>query len=143
MFLGIDHVGFMIEDPARAGAFMKALGLSLNDQGVGPGYGVSCQFWQFSPAPEEVALELVTPTRDDSAISAPLATRGPGLYHVAFEVDDLEGDAEQLVKAGFVNIDGSAQEGARPGMQVVYLYSPDPVNSLMELVQYEKPKRRR
>src|SRR3712207_663287 len=69
MFLGIDHVGFMTDDPVRAGVFMKLLGMSLNDQGVGPGYGVACDFWQFSAAPEEVALELVTPTRNDSAIS--------------------------------------------------------------------------
>ena len=142
MFLGIDHVGFMIADPVRAGTFMKMLGLSLNDQGTGPDYGVACDFYQYSSAPEEVALEMVTPTRDDSAISAPLAARGPGLYHVAFEVDDLEGDAQQLVAGGFVDIDGGPQGGARPGMRVIYLYLPDPVGSLMELVQYETPKRR-
>lgn len=143
MFLGIDHVGLMTDDPGRAGTFMKLLGMSLNDQGAADAYGVSCDFWQFSAAPGEAAVELVAPTRDDSAISAPLGSRGPGLYHVAFETDDLDGDAEQLVDEGFVRIDDGAHEGARPGMRVMFLFLPEPVNSLIELVQYDEPRRRR
>ncbi|GAA2515422.1 hypothetical protein Ahu01nite_080910 [Winogradskya humida] len=143
MFLGIDHVGLMTDDPARAGTFMKLLGMSLTDQGAADAYGVSCDFWQFSDDARETAVELVAPTRDDSAIAVPLSTRGPGLYHVAFEVDDLDADAEELVAAGFVRIDEDPHPGARPGMRVQFLYLPEPVNSLMELVQYDQPRRRK
>jgi methylmalonyl-CoA/ethylmalonyl-CoA epimerase len=141
VILGIDHVGVVTEDPDGVGAFLDALGMRRTEDGTAPGYGVSCDFWQFSPAPAEPAVEVVAPVEPDAAVHDYLAKNGPGLYHVAFEVDDLTAELSRLRRNGFVPIDREPCRGARPGMSVAFLYLPKPAAFLVELVAYPTPRR--
>ena len=141
MILGIDHVGVVTEDPAAVGAFLDALGMTRTEDGTAPDYGVSCDFWQFSPAPAEPAVEVVAPVAPDAAVHDYLAKNGPGLYHVAFEVDDLEGELTRLRRNGFIPIDREPCRGARAGMRVAFLYLPKPAAFLVELVDYQTRRR--
>lgn len=141
MLLGLDHVGLATDDPDGAGVFLKLLGMVRESGGTADAYGVSCDFWQFSRAADEPAVELVAPARDESAIATWLGQKGPGLYHLAFEVDDLEADAKMLETNGFLPIDEEPCAGARPGMRVMFLYLAAPAEVLVELVQYDTPRR--
>lgn len=132
----IDHVGFATGDPAGLTTLMGQLGLGLTDQGTADEYGVACEFWAPAADPAGTALELVSPTRDDSAIAGRLAGAGPGLYHLAVEVDHLEREMGRLRAAGLLPVDRQPCKGARPGMRVAFLYAKRPAGLLVELVQY-------
>ena len=141
MILGLDHVGLLTTDLSTAGARLTDLGLDRVEAGVADGYGVACEFWQADSAPDSFAIELVAPVRDDSAVANRLERQGPGLYHVAFEVDDLAEEAARLRRSGFVPVDRAPTDGARPGMQVMFLFLGKPANLMIELVRYDEPRR--
>ncbi|MFI5757215.1 VOC family protein [Streptomyces sp. NPDC051569] len=136
MILGVDHVGLATADPAGAGAQLAALGLVLADQGEADAYGVACEFWQLPGERAGTAVELVSPTRAGSAVDGRLAGVGPGLYHLAFVVDDLAHETDRLRRGGLIALDAEPCRGARPGMSVTFLYQPEPAELLVELVHY-------
>jgi len=136
MILGIDHIGLATHDPAGVGAAMAALGMRMADGGIAESYGVTCEFWQHPGAGDRPAVELVAPAREDSAVTAYLDRRGPGLYHIAFQVDDVELELARLRGHGFVPVDREPCAGARPGMRVAFMYVRKPAGLLIELVQY-------
>jgi methylmalonyl-CoA/ethylmalonyl-CoA epimerase len=136
VILGIDHIGLATEDADGVAVALGALGMRRDDGGLAPEYGVTCDFWSFAAVGRQPAVELVSPARPDSSVSQHLARRGPGLYHLAFEVDDLEGELARLRGSGFVQIDATPCAGARPGMRVGFLYLPKPAATLIELVHY-------
>jgi methylmalonyl-CoA/ethylmalonyl-CoA epimerase len=146
VILGIDHVGIITEDPAGAGKFLTALGMHSSDAGIAAGYGVACEFWQYDrgePSPRtplgqarQPAVEIVSPARDDSAVSDQLTKSGPGLHHVAYEVTGIDDERARLRHTGYIEVDRAPHDGARPGMRVVFMYAPRPAGLLIELVEY-------
>ena len=136
MILGIDHIGIATDDPDDVAGYLTPLGLGLAQRGPAPAYGVDCQFWRAGGAQRGPAVELVSPATEGSAVRAYLDSRGPGLYHLAFEVDDLLQDMADLRAAGYVPIDDEPRAGGRPGMRVAFLYLRKPAGLLVELVQY-------
>ena len=141
MILGIDHVGVLTKDLDKAGAQLDKLGMRKVDEGPAEDYGVACAFYQLTDDPAAVAVELVAPTREDAVVSGRLAKHGPGPYHVALEVDDLEAESARLRDSGFALLDEKPCAGARPGMRVAFLYLGKPTALLIELVQYDQPRR--
>ena len=51
--------------------------------------------------------------QDQSIISRYIASRGPGLHHIAFKVRDIDGLLENLLKAGHTLIDTVGRSGSR------------------------------
>jgi methylmalonyl-CoA/ethylmalonyl-CoA epimerase len=145
VILGIDHIGLATDDAAGAGAFLTALGMRQTDTGIAEAYGVSCEFWAYDSDRRDLsrggwpAIETVCPLRADSSVTGRLARNGPGLYHVAFTVDDIGAEILRLREHGFAPIDTHPQIGAREGMQVAFMYAPKPASILIELVRYGRP----
>ncbi|MFE9420012.1 VOC family protein [Streptomyces griseofuscus] len=136
MILGIDHIGLATGRPDRAGAQLAVLGLARTDRGEAEAYGVDCEFWSLPGDRGGTAVELVSPARPDSAVSGRLAAVGPGFYHIALTVDDLDGETARLRREGFLALDAEPCQGARPGMRVAFLYLPEPAELMVELVHY-------
>jgi methylmalonyl-CoA/ethylmalonyl-CoA epimerase len=136
VIIGIDHIGLATEDPGGVATFLTALGLGKDDEGIAESYGVACEFWSHPSAGGQPAIELVTPVREDSALSDHFLRRSPSLYHVAFEVDDLDAELARLRGHRLVPVDAEPCAGARPGMRVAFMYVPKPAALLIELVQY-------
>jgi methylmalonyl-CoA/ethylmalonyl-CoA epimerase len=138
VILGIDHVGLATDDPDGVGTFMHSLGLRKHDSGVARDYGVACAFWGAPGRPDGPAIEVVSPLQGQSAVSDLLERSGPGLFHVALVVDDIELEFKRLRRERFLAVDSRPCRGARPGMRVVFMYLRKPAGLLIELVQYDE-----
>jgi methylmalonyl-CoA/ethylmalonyl-CoA epimerase len=139
VILGIDHIGVATSDPAQAAAFLDALEMSPAESGPAEDYGVACQFWRYPGQPAMPAIEIVSPTQDDSAIAGRLTRDGPGLYHIAFAVQGIEAELNRLRAASFSTVDSSPRCGAIRGMRVAFMYARRPAGLLIELVEYGDP----
>ena len=135
MILRIDHIGIATGEPAGLAGYLTALGMSITDSGVAAQYGVACEFWQRG---DEPLIELVSPAAAGSTLDGHLARSGPGLHHIAVEVDRIEQELDRLRRAGFTAVDQEPCRGAREGMLVAFTYLPRPAGMLIELVQYNR-----
>lgn len=141
MILGVDHVGVLTGQLEKAGKDLEAVGFSRVEQGAAEEYGVACEFFQLTGDPAAFAIELVAPLSEEAVVSAKLKADGPGPYHVALEVDDLEAEIERLRASGFLAVDAKPCPGARTGMRVAFMYLGRATGLLIELVQYAEPRR--
>jgi methylmalonyl-CoA/ethylmalonyl-CoA epimerase len=134
--LPIDHVAIAVPDLDAAGAW-SALGLprSGDDEDV-PGQGVRVRALRAG----EGLIELVAPTTPTSPVARFLATRGPGLHHVALRVPDVEEAVARLLAAGAAFVDPTPRPG-RAGTRVVFLHPRWTGGTLVELVEHAHASR--
>jgi methylmalonyl-CoA epimerase len=74
-------------------------------------------------------VELLAPTGEDTPVGKFLASRGPGMHHVAYEVTDVEAALAELVANGAELIDVSPREGLF-GLEVAFVH-PDSVHGVL------------
>ena len=72
----------------------------------------------------ESRVELLAALGDDTPVGKFLAKRGPGMHHVAYEVDDVPSALAHLAEAGAELIDTEPREGMF-GLEVAFI---DPVS---------------
>ena len=82
----------------------------------------------------ESRIELLEPTSDDSPISKFLKKRGPGIHHIAVEVDDIAASLALLKSQGMRLIDEEPRLGAE-GCLVAFVHPASTNGVLLELVQ--------
>lgn len=80
-------------------------------------------------------LELLAPTRPDSAVAKFLAKRGPGMHHLAYAVPDVAAALAAHRAAGAQLIDEAPRPGAG-GHLVAFLHPRSTGGVLVELVQH-------
>jgi methylmalonyl-CoA epimerase len=74
-------------------------------------------------------IELLVPTGDDTPVGRFLARRGPGMHHVAYEVDDVGSALAALERAGAELIDQAPRRGLF-GLEVAFVH-PDAVHGVL------------
>ena len=79
-------------------------------------------------------LELLAPTRDDSAVAKFLARRGPGMHHLCYRVDDIAAELDRYRAAGARLIDEAPRPGAA-GHLVAFIHPKSTGGVLVELLQ--------
>ena len=79
-------------------------------------------------------IELVEPMAPDSPVTKFLATRGPGIHHVAWRVDDLEAAIARLVDEGLRMIDTAPRPGSH-GTKIAFIHPKATGGVLTELVE--------
>jgi methylmalonyl-CoA/ethylmalonyl-CoA epimerase len=79
-------------------------------------------------------IELIAPVVDDSGVARFLEARGPGLHHIAYEVDDLDAALDELAAAGFELIDRTPRRGLG-GHRVAFIHPTSAGGALTELVE--------
>ena len=127
----LDHVGIAVADLDQALAFYRdALGLEIDPAEEVPSQQVRAHF---IPAGGP-SLELLEATSATSPIAASIARRGPGLHHVALEVDDLAAALEELASRGVRLIDRVPRPGAH-GSLVAFIHPESTHGVLVELKQ--------
>lgn len=74
-------------------------------------------------------VELLAPLGIDTPVGRFLAQRGPGMHHVAYEVDDVAAAIEQLEAEGVELVDSAPRPGLF-GLQVAFVH-PDAVHGVL------------
>jgi methylmalonyl-CoA epimerase len=131
MIRGIDHVAIAVEDlDAAIQLFETVLGLKVTHREEIAGYGVRVA----TLATGGTDIELVQGTTPDSPITKFIASRGPGMHHVAFRTDDIDGELADMKKRGVDLIDPTPRPG-KQGSRVAFLHPRATGKVLCELVQ--------
>jgi len=137
----IDHIAIVVQDIERALSFWKdALGLELTHIEEVPSQE---SIVAFLPSGES-EIELVKPTTGTSGVAKYLAKRGPGMHHICFEVDDIEGTLAQLKERGIQLINETPTIGTG-GKKIAFIHPHSTSGVLVELYELtpEEPRRRR
>jgi methylmalonyl-CoA epimerase len=110
MFSRIDHIGVAVEDlDAAISLYEGTAQMTLVHREVVTEQGVEAVLLDVG----ENHVELLAPTGPDTPVGKFLAKRGPGLHHVAYQVNDIEATLQQLSAAGVVLIDQTPRIGIR------------------------------
>lgn len=131
----LDHIGIAIDQPALIALFESLLGTAPYKTEAVEREGVQTIFFGDGGTPGVAPkLELLEATRDGSPIARHLDRRGPGLHHLAFEVDDIERHIERVRALGIRPLADAPKPGA-DGKRIVFLHPKDTAGVLVELVE--------
>jgi methylmalonyl-CoA epimerase len=130
----IDHVGIAIADVAAAKHFYEDLiGLTLTREEVVSDQGVRTFFYPIAGVKLEL-LESITP---DGPIARYLEKRGPGMQHLALEVDDITAAIIELKAKGVRMLDDVPRKGVE-NTRIAFVHPKDSHGVLLELVELPK-----
>jgi methylmalonyl-CoA/ethylmalonyl-CoA epimerase len=83
----------------------------------------------------ESLVELLEADTPDSPIGRFLEKRGPGIHHICFSVDDLDGTLARCREAGLRLIDQRPRTGAE-GKRIAFLHPSSTGGILVELSEH-------
>jgi methylmalonyl-CoA epimerase len=123
---GIHHLGVAVEDLDEAlSTYERLFGAELEHRATVPDQGVEAA----SVRVGDGRVELLEPLEGDTPVGRFLAKRGPGMHHVAYEVEDVRAAVSQLAESGAEMIDEQPREGLF-GLQVAFVH-PDSVHGVL------------
>jgi methylmalonyl-CoA/ethylmalonyl-CoA epimerase len=131
VFKRIDHIGVAVEqiEPALA-LYRDSFQLTLAHREVVEEQGVEAVLLDVG----ENHVELLAPLGADTPVGKFLAKNGPGLHHVAYQVQDIDATLGALKQAGLALIDETPRAGIR-GSRVAFMHPRATDGVLTELVQ--------
>ena len=131
MFGRIDHIGVAVEDlDAAIALYEGSYGMTLVHHETVTEQGVEAVLLDVG----ENHVELLRPLAEDTPVGKFLAKRGPGLHHVAYQVEDIEATLAALSEAGLRLIDKTPRTGIRSS-RVAFLHPASSGGVLTEIVQ--------
>jgi methylmalonyl-CoA/ethylmalonyl-CoA epimerase len=131
MFGRIDHVGVAVSDlDAAVTLYEGTFGMPVAHRETVDSQGVEAVLLDVG----ESHVELLAPLAEDTPVGRFLASRGPGLHHVAYRVDDVAATLDALRSAGVRLIDEAPRSGIR-GSRVAFLHPSASGGVLTEIVQ--------
>jgi methylmalonyl-CoA/ethylmalonyl-CoA epimerase len=115
---GIHHLGVAVEDLDEALAtYERLFGAELEHRELVPEQGVEAAAVRVG----ESRVELLASLGADTPVGKFLANRGPGMHHVAYEVDDLRETLAHLARSGAELIDDEPRQGLF-GLEVAFVH---------------------
>lgn len=127
----VDHVAIAVRDlDAAIDWYKQTFGATVAHREVVERDGVEEALLSVADS----YIQLLTPTRDDSPVAKYLDTKGEGIHHVGYRVDDCAAALTQAVAAGARAIDDAPRPGSR-GTTVAFLHPKTAFGTLIELVQ--------
>ena len=123
---GIHHVGLAVADLDEAvSTYERLFGGRLEHRVRVEDQGVEAASVRVGSG----RVELLAPLGDDTPVGKFLAKRGPGMHHVAYEVDDVRVFLRQLAGHGVELIDAEPRRGLF-GLEVAFVH-PDSVHGVL------------
>ena len=127
---GVHHVGVAVEDLDEAiSSYERLFGAELAGRQTQEQQGVEAA----SLVVGNGHVELLAPLAADTAVGRFLARRGPGMHHVAYEVDDISAELARLEGEGARLIDATPRRGLF-GTEVAFVHPESVHGVLSELV---------
>jgi methylmalonyl-CoA epimerase len=128
--MGVHHVGVAVEDLDEAiSSYERLFGGELAGRQTQDEQGVEAA----SLLVGNGHVELLSPLAPDTPLGRFLAKRGPGMHHVAYEVDDISAELARLKGEGARLIDATPRRGLF-GTQVAFVHPESVHGVLSELV---------
>jgi methylmalonyl-CoA/ethylmalonyl-CoA epimerase len=123
---GIHHLGVAVEDLDSAlSTYERLFGARLEHRETVTDQGVEAASLRIGSD----RVELLAALGDETPVGKFLAKRGPGMHHVAFEVDDVGAAIDELTAEGAELIDESPRQGLF-GLEVAFVH-PDAVHGVL------------
>ena len=134
VFTRVDHIGVAVEDiDAALALYERDYEMTLVHREVVDSQGVEAVLLDVG----ENHVELLAPLGPDTPVGKFLAKRGPGMHHVAYQVQDIEATLESLRASGIRLIDETPRTGIRDS-RVAFLHPKSSGGVLTEIVQPAK-----
>ncbi len=123
---GIHHVGLAVADLDEAvSTYERLFGGRLEHRVRVDDQGVEAASVRVGSG----RVELLAPLGDDTPVGKFLAKRGPGMHHVAYEVEDIRVFLRELAGHGVELIDAEPRRGMF-GLEVAFVH-PDSVHGVL------------
>ena len=136
MLKKIHHIAVAVDNLDEAAKFYQdGLGLDLTGIEVVSAQKTKVGFFRIGGS----NIELVQPAEPDSPLHKFLKTKGQGMHHVCFEVDDIEAEIKLLLEKGATMIDQKPRPGAH-NSRVAFVHPKSSSGVLIELVELSKEK---
>lgn len=126
---GIHHVGVAVADLDEAvQTYERLFGGRLEHRARVEDQGVEAASMRVGDS----RVELLAALGDDTPVGKFIAKRGPGMHHLAYEVDDVASALAELAAQGAELIDTVPREGLF-GLEVAFVH-PDSVHGILSEV---------
>ena len=129
----IDHIGIAVKDIGRAGKFYtEILGLKIEDVENVADQKVNVAFIPITDS----EVELLESTAPDGPVAKYIDSKGEGVQHIAFRVENIEEALGELKAKGIRLIDEEPRYGAG-GARIAFIHPKETNGVLIELCERE------
>jgi len=126
----IDHIGIVVHNLEEILDFLKeTMDLSVIKREILEDRGLEIATFPIG----DLEIELITRTRDGTAIDKFLEKRGGGLHHIAIVVKNLEEEIKRIRRMGIEVVDGPRK--GRGGCRIAFLDPRKTFKVLIELIE--------
>ena len=133
--IALDHIGIAVADLERTLRVLEDLiGRRPYKSETVEEDGIRTYFLRGGGA----KLELLESLEPKSPVARFIAKRGPGLHHLAFEVDDLDATFRRLKDGGYEPIENTPRQGA-DGKRIFFVHPRKTAGVLIEFCRSERP----
>jgi methylmalonyl-CoA epimerase len=127
---GIHHLGVAVDDLDEAlVTYERLFGARLEHRETVPDQGVEAASLRIGGD----RVELLASLGEETPVGRFLSSRGPGMHHVAFEVEDVGAALDELAANGVELIDDRPREGLF-GLEVAFVHPDASHGVLAEIV---------
>jgi methylmalonyl-CoA/ethylmalonyl-CoA epimerase len=134
MLKKINHIAIAVNNIEEAAKFYQdILGLNLSGVEVVTAQKTRVGFFKIGDS----NIELVQPAEPDSPLVKFLETKGQGVHHICFEVDDVEAEVKAYLEKGATLIDQKSRPGAH-NTKVAFIHPKSSSGVLIELCELPK-----
>jgi methylmalonyl-CoA/ethylmalonyl-CoA epimerase len=127
---GIHHLGVAVEDLDQAlSTYERLFGARLEYRETVPEQGVEAASLRIGAD----RVELLASLGDETPVGKFLASRGPGMHHVAYEVENVGAALDELAANGAELIDERPRRGLF-GLEVAFVHPDTTHGVLAEIV---------
>jgi methylmalonyl-CoA/ethylmalonyl-CoA epimerase len=131
---GLHHLGIAVADlDAAILVYSDLFGATLENRELVEDQGVEAASLRVG----ESRIELLQPLGPDTPVGRFIAKRGPGMHHMAFEVEDLAAELDRLKAHGVLLIDEQPRRGLF-GLQVAFVHPEATGGVLAEFVSDDR-----
>jgi len=127
----IDHIGIAVKSIEQAGKFYTdMLGLKIENIEKVAEQKVNVAFIPITDS----EVELLESTQPDGPVAKYINSRGEGVQHIAFRVENIEEALEELKAKGIRLIDQQPRKGAG-GARIAFIHPKETNGVLVELCE--------